>query len=123
VVSVHRTLALVVVLLALGGTLWSAENWLRRGAISPRLTTATIAMSAVVGLQAVFGILLAVMGNRPADGVAHFLVGPLTLFALPVARRVAGARNDRSGAAILTVGWLGLLLLALRAVGSGGGLG
>ncbi len=79
-------------------------------------------MSAIVGLQAVFGIALAMMGNRPADGSTHFIVGPLTLFALPAARRLAAGRSDTAASAILAVGWFALMLLALRAVGSGGGL-
>ena len=122
-VTVHRTLALVVVLLALAGTLWAAHGWLAKGAISSRLMTLTIGMSAVVGLQALFGIVLAITGFRPADGSWHFVVGPLTLFTLPVGRRLAGDGSTRRGAAILTIAWALLLALALRAVGSGGGLG
>jgi heme A synthase len=120
--AVHRALALVVVLLALGGTLWAVHDWLRRGAVHPRLMTFTVAMSAVVGVQALLGILLAVQGNRPVDGATHFVVGPLTLFALPIARRVAAGRSDRASSATLAVAWFVLLLLALRAVGSGGAL-
>ncbi len=109
-------------LLALGGTIWAVHDWLRRGAVHPRLVTVTIAMSALIGLQAAFGIALALMGSRPADGATHFVVGPLTLFVLPVARRLAERRSERAGSAILAVAWFVLMLLALRAVGSGGGL-
>lgn len=109
-------------LLALGGTIWAVHDWLRRGSVHPRLLTCTVAMSGVIGLQALFGIILAVMGNRPADGATHFVVGPLTLFVLPVARRVASGRSDRAASAILAVAWFVLMLLTLRAVGSGGGL-
>ena len=84
--------------------------------------TFTIAMSGLIGLQALFGIVLAVSGDRPVDGTTHFVVGPLTLFVLPVARRVAAGRSDRGSLAILAVAWFFLMLLALRAVGSGGGL-
>jgi hypothetical protein len=85
--------------------------------------TFTVAMSALIGLQAVFGIVLAAMGDRPADGTTHFIVGPLTLFVLPLARRVAGRRtSDRAATAVIAVAWFLLLLLTLRAVGSGGGL-
>ena len=118
----HRSLALLVVLLALGGTIWAVHNWLRRGSVHPRLLTLTVAMSAVVGVQALLGILLAVTGRRPLDGSAHFVVGPLTLFVLPVARRAIAGRSDRAASAMLAVAWVVLLLLTLRAVGSGGGL-
>ena len=121
-ITVHRTLAFVIVLLALVGTLWAAYGWLMRGRIASPLLTLTIGMSGVVGLQALFGIILAIQGYRPEDGSWHFVVGPLTLFALPVGRRFAGDGETRRGAAILTVAWLVLLALAIRAAGSGGGL-
>jgi heme A synthase len=121
VLVVHRSLALLVVLLALGGSIWAVHDWLGRGAVHPRLLTFTIAMSAVVGLQAVIGIVLALMGDRPVDGATHFVVGPLTLVVLPVARRIAAGRSDRAASAILAVAWFVLLLLTLRAVGSGAG--
>jgi heme A synthase len=118
--AAHRTLAIVVVLLALGGTLWAVHDWLRRGSVHRRLMTFTAAMSAVIGLQALFGIILAIQGDRPADGATHFVVGPLTLFVLPIARRVSAGRSDRASSAMLAVAWFVLLLLTLRAVGSGG---
>jgi heme A synthase len=118
--TLHRTLAIVVVLLALGGTLWSVHGWLRNGSVHPRLMTFTIAMSGVIGVQALFGITLAIQGERPADGATHFVVGPLTLFMLPIARRVSMGRSDRASSATLAVAWFVLLLLTLRAVGSGG---
>jgi hypothetical protein len=86
------------------------------------LATFTLAMSGLVGLQGLFGITLALMGDRPADGDTHFVVGPLTLFVLPVARRLGARQSERAAAAILAVAWFALMLLALRAVGSGGGL-
>ena len=119
-VAVHRALAIVIVLLALIGTLWAVHGWLRRGSVHPRLLIFTIAMSGVVGLQALFGIILAIQGDRPADGPTHFIVGPLTLFVLPIARRVSAGRSDRATSATLAVAWFALLLLTLRAVGSGG---
>ena len=118
--AVHRTLAIVVVLLALGGTLWAVHGWLRRGSVHPRLMTFTIAMSGVIGVQALFGIILAIQGDRPADGATHFVVGPLTLFVLPIARRMSAGRSGQAASATLAVAWFVLLLLTLRAVGSGG---
>jgi heme A synthase len=118
--AVHRALAIAIVLLALVGTLWAVHDWLRRGSVHPRLLIFTIAMSGVVAVQALFGIILATQGDRPADGTTHFIVGPLTLFVLPIARRVSAGRSDRAASATLAVAWFVLLLLTLRAVGSGG---
>jgi heme A synthase len=118
--AVHRALAIVVVLLALGGTLWAVHDWLRRGSVHPRLRTLTIAMSGIVGVQALVGIILAIQGDRPADGTTHFIVGPLTLLVLPIARRASAGRSHHASSATLAVAWFVLLLLTLRAVGSGG---
>jgi heme A synthase len=118
--TVHRTLAIGVVLLALAGSLWAVHDWLRQGTAHPRLMTFTIAMSGVIGVQALFGIILAIQGDRPADGATHFVMGPVTLFVLPVAWRVTAGRSDRASSAMLAVACFVLLLLTLRAVGSGG---
>ena len=120
--ALHRALALLIVLGALAGTIWAVHGWLGRGALSPRLLTATGVMAAAVAVQAVFGIVLAVSGDRPVDGTTHFIVGPVTLLLLPAARWLAGRQTPRGEAAVLAVAWFGLLLLSLRAVGSGGGL-
>jgi hypothetical protein len=123
VTGIHRTLAFVIVLLALGGTIWAVRDWLRHGQIHPRLLSLSRGMSAAVGVQALLGIILALtMGRRPADGVTHFVVGPLTLLVLPVTLRVIAGRPSRHAAATLAVAWFVLLLLTLRAVGSGGSL-
>ena len=85
----------------------------------PRLRLASRAMSAVVGVQALLGISLAISGDRPADWT-HFIFGPLTLLVLPVAVRVSARREGRAAASWLLGGWTALLLLTLRAVGTGG---
>ena len=120
--AVHRALAFLIVLLALGGTIWAVHDWLSRRAPHPRLRTATLAVSAVVGAQALVGAVLALQGERPVDGLTHFIVGPLTLLALPAALVAGRGRSELGAAAILAIAWFALLLLALRAVGSGGGL-
>lgn len=119
-VSAHRELAVAIVLLALAGSLWAGyvASRLRRSGRLPFLgSLATVA----VALQALFGIVLAAAGQRPQDGL-HFLFGPLTLLALPVARWAARDRAPRHGAVIVATGWLITLGLGLRAVGTGGGI-
>lgn len=117
--AVHRTLAVVLVLLALGATLWAARSAVRRQ-VPSRLLKLTLAVSALLGVQALLGVVLAIEGGRPQDGATHFVVGPLTLLVLPVTRRVVGDREDRAAATSLAVAWGVLLILSLRAVGSGG---
>lgn len=120
--AVHRGLAVVVVFTALGGLLWSAHGWLARGRVRPALLTLTVGMSALLGVQAVLGAILAIGGARPVDGVTHFVTGPLALLVLPIGRRVSTRQRPRVAAGVLALTWLLLLVLVLRAVGSGGGL-
>lgn len=119
---------MAVVLLALVGTIWAgyvASRLRGRGRLGTFASLATTA----IALQAVFGIVLAIVGARPQDGL-HFVFGPLTLLALPGARWLAAGRgtgarltSPRAQAVAVTTGWALTLALGLRAVGTGGGVG
>jgi heme A synthase len=120
-ISVHRELAVALVLLTLCGTLWAGYA-ASKSRLSNRLRGFGWLTMLAVSAQAVLGAVLAIAGNRPADGL-HFLFGPATLFALPIAMLGARSRPPRTAALILCAGWLLTLALSLRAAGSGGGLG
>jgi len=115
---VHRELTVVIVLLALGGTVWSGYVAYRRHA-SRRLTQLGVVTVVALALQALTGIVLAAGGGRPQDPL-HFLYGPATIVALPAAMAAARGREARAAAVILGAGWLVTLALGLRAAGSGG---
>jgi hypothetical protein len=120
VATVHQKFALAIVLFALIGTLLAGFIAYRGGRLDG-VRQAGRAMTAVLVLQAVLGIALAVGGNRPADSL-HFVYGPLLLFSLPVADGLSRGRPPRSQGLVLTAGWLVTLALSLRAAGTGGGL-
>ena len=122
-ITAHRELAVVIVLLALAGAIWAVyiAFRLRAGRRLPLFgSLTTLAMV----LQAVFGIVLAAAGARPQDGL-HFVFGPLTLLALPGARGIAAGQraSQRAAAVTIALGWVVTLGLSLRAVGTGGGVG
>lgn len=121
--AVHRALTVVVVLVALAGTVWAAYLAYKQRS-SARLAWTAIAATATIALQALFGIVLAVQGDRPHDPV-HFVIGPATLLALPAARVLARERGENARRVLLAAGWVLTMGLALRAAGSGGlsGLG
>lgn len=122
-ITVHRELAVAIVLLSLAGAIWAAYVAYRLRA-GRRLAPFGSFMTLVLLLQAVFGIVLVASGARPQDGL-HFLFGPLTLLALPGARWIAaGQRGSQRGVAVtIALGWVATLGLSLRAVGTGGGIG
>ncbi|MGH7685829.1 MAG: hypothetical protein ACREN2_03320 [Candidatus Dormibacteria bacterium] len=116
--TIHRALTVVVVLVALAGTMWAVylaykQRW------SARLSSAGSAATAVLALQALFGIVLAVQGDRPHDPI-HFVIGPATLLALPAARVLARDRAEGARRLLVAAGWVVTLGLALRAAGTGG---
>jgi hypothetical protein len=118
VVAVHQKLALVIVLLSLAGVLWAVAR-VSNTTVSPRLIGLAWLTVAAVVLQAIAGIVLAARGTRPADAT-HFLFGPATLFALPVALLARRGRPARAESYIVLAGWLATLVLSLRDVGTGG---
>jgi heme A synthase len=121
VATAHQKLAVAIVFLALGGTLWSGYL-AYKGQMSDRLRLLGGATVAVIGVQAILGAVLAVLGSRPFEAL-HFVYGPATLLALPIATWLARNRENRAEATVLCAGWLIVLALSLRAVGTGGGVG
>ena len=116
--TAHQKLAVAIVLLALGGTLWSVYV-AYKDMSSERILTASRLMVAVLGAQASFGIVLSVQGSRPQDSL-HFVFGPAAILALPVAIGLGHGRRPRTAAGIVAAGWLVTLALRLRAAGTGG---
>lgn len=115
--SLHRLLSLGLVLAALGGTMLAIVR-LRAGEAGGRLRRWTGVVAVLVAADGVAGMLLALGGRRPADPL-HLVVGPAALLALPLAL-VAGRRaGGRAQAWWLFLGWIVLLGLSLRAVGTG----
>ena len=116
--TLHQKLAVVIVLAALGGAIWSGYS-AYKGLYSPRLRAAGWVAAAAVALQAVAGSILALGGNRPAEPW-HFVFGPVTLLALPVAMLAGRGRSPRTESLLVFAGWLVTFGLSLRAVGTGG---
>jgi hypothetical protein len=116
--ALHQKLALAVVLLSLAGLLWSASRASRRVA-GGRLISLSWTAVGLIAVQAATGAALALTGRRPADG-SHFVFGPITLLALPVALWLRRGRDSRSDSLVVLAGWLVTFALSLRDLGSGG---
>lgn len=116
----HRVWALVVLallLVAVAAGVWALGRraWDVRYALYLRICTGAI------GIQALVGIVLVFSGERPRAGL-HFLFGPLALFALPVAARIAARRDEgRQRGSVLLGGAVLTFVVALVALLTGGG--
>ena len=117
--TAHQKLAVVIVLVALGGTIWSAYS-AYHARLSGRLIFASWTAVAAIGAEALIGVILGASGSRPVDAL-HVVFGPATLLALPISERAARGREPRRAALILGAGWFITLVLSLRAAGTGGG--
>lgn len=117
VATLHRLLSTVLVFGALGGVMWTIT---RIGPADPgaRLLLWTRVTAWAVAADAALGVLLALGGRSPADRM-HLIVGPATLLALPLGLLVARWAPGRARTWCLLAGWLALLGLCLRAVGTG----
>jgi heme A synthase len=118
-VTVHQRLAHAVLLLGLVGTAWAALCVLRRRP-SPGLRVFIRLSTAAVAVQAVVGIVLAAGGHRPQDTI-HYFYGPAVLLSLPLALLAGSRRDERGEHLALLCGCVAVVLFSIRAIQTGGG--
>ena len=116
---VHQRLAVVIIVVGVVGVVLGAVA-AARGAPLATLRSYVIFAAALVGVQVVVGGILFLTGHRPEQRL-HYVYGAAVLAALPLARVYAGRANPRGEALALLIGCLALVLLAVRALATGGG--
>lgn len=117
-IGVHQRIGASIVALGAAGVVWAIILLLRRTA-SPRFRVYVRLLAALIAVQGALGILLVITGHRPVEGL-HFLYGPVLLIALPVALRLGVPGEPRRETRTLLGGCVAVVLLAIRAVGTGG---
>ena len=117
-IDVHQRVGAAIIVLGVVGAAWAAVQLWRR-TVSPTFRAYVRLLAGLIALQAVFGIVLVIGGNRPTEGL-HFIYGPATLLALPVAIGLSFGRDARGEASTLLLGCVAVVLLAARAVTTGG---
>jgi len=116
-VQVHQRLGFALLLLLLVGVLLAVlaarlTGWL------PTVRTYLWLCFAAISVQALLGILLLILGERPEEGL-HLLYGPVTFLSLPIAAGLARGASRRTQAWTLAGGFLVALLLGFRALATG----
>lgn len=86
--------------------------------------TTLIITAVVAALQALFGIILVLLGQRPGTGTGlyylHYVYGAIVVLAIPVAVTYAtGRKNQRRDILIFSIASLILVAAALRALTTG----
>jgi hypothetical protein len=97
--AVHRSLAIVVLLLAAAFTV-AALGAAWRGGSRPWLEWTERIVAAVIGLEALAGVVLYGTGHRPEETL-HLLYGVAALIALPFGGYFAAEAPPRPRAAVL----------------------
>jgi heme A synthase len=107
--AVHRILAIVVLVVAAAFTL-GAFGAMWRGGSRPWLEWARKTVVALIGLEAVAGVVLYAAGHRPEESL-HLLYAVAALVALPFGSLFASEAPPRPRAAVL--GFAGILTLGI----------
>lgn len=118
-IFIHGRIALTTILFALAMGLWAAWRWFRKQGVDSNYWGALIIGEILALAQGVIGVLMLILGGRPAD-LLHFLYGVLVALGWPAVYVYTNARATRSEAAIYALVSLFIFGLGLRAIMTGG---
>ena len=116
--TVNMKLGAALVAVVAVGAVWSFVEAVR-GTTSPSLRVFARLSALALLVQVVLGLLLLATGHRPAEGL-HYVYGGVVLLCIPGGIAYAGAGDARREAWGLCFGLVAAVLLAARAVGTGG---
>jgi hypothetical protein len=117
-VGVHMRLGAALVVVTAVGTAWALVGALR-GDVSPVLRAFARLCALALLAQVLLGLLLLATGHRPNDGL-HYVYGGVVLLCIPAGIAYAGNSDVRREAWGLCFGLFAAVLLAARAVTTGG---
>ena len=118
-ILLHQRLAVAATLYALVLGVWGVVSFFRGRGVTPNYRGALVIGEGLLAAQALLGLLLLLLGYRPAE-ILHLLYGVLIPLVLPFTSGVVRGRSGRTrslyygGAALFIVG------LAIRATVTGG---
>ena len=117
-VTVHMRLGAALVAVTVVGTIWALSGALR-GDASPALRAFARLCALALFAQVLLGLLLLATGHRPNDGL-HYVYGGVVLLCIPAGIAYGGGGDVRREAWGLCLGLFAAVLLAARAVTTGG---
>ena len=116
--TVHMKLGAALVAVVAVGAVWSLVGALR-GAGWPSLRVFARLSALAFLVQVVLGLLLLAAGHRPGEGL-HYVYGGVVLLCIPLGIAYGGRGDDRREAWGMCFGLIAAVLLAARAVATGG---
>ncbi|MCL4486806.1 MAG: hypothetical protein M1570_01590 [Chloroflexi bacterium] len=112
---IHGRLATTVVLFALALGVWAAFGFFRKDQVSPSYRGALIIGELLMLLQALFGVLMVLVGTLPAD-LLHIMYGALVALSWPAVYVYTNARMGRTELGYYSLASFLICGLALRAI-------
>lgn len=116
---IHERIALSVILYALVMGAWAALNFFRGKGIDSSYWGALVIGEILFLAQGVLGIVMLILGLRPAD-LLHLLYGVLVAFSWPGVYIYTQARQGRAEAGVYAIVSFFMFGLAIRAIMTGG---
>ncbi|MBI2939702.1 MAG: hypothetical protein HYY04_04625 [Chloroflexi bacterium] len=113
----HATISRMILLITLVVAVWALATAIGRRSLSPAFWSAFVVAEAILGVQAIIGILLLLLGRQPRDWL-HLAYGLIAAAALPFANSYA-ARSPARAALILGLTALFTFGLGVRAITTG----
>lgn len=117
-VSLHQGFASVVLIYSLLVALWGFFLFLRGSNPSGGYLGALILAEGVALVQSTVGLILLLLGNRPADAL-HYLYGVVSVITLPAAYAYSSRGHERQDSLIFALAALFLFGIAVRATTTG----
>ena len=115
--QLHDKFGFIVTFVAVVGAL-AAVVALLRPSLLPAIRVYLRLTVAVVGVQAVIGVVLVATGHRPSQGI-HWFYGAATLLSLPIAFAIGSRLPAREEPLWVVGGAVATVLFAFRALSTG----
>ena len=105
--TLHRISATALLIFALALAVWGTYLYFRRSALTGGFRSSFLIMFGLTAVQGLLGVVLLVLGNRPADWPLHIVYGIFAVIALPgVYRYAQGGSKSREAVFLAGAAWV-----------------
>ncbi len=99
--ALHRISATALVIFAVVLAVWGTYLYFRRAALNGSFRSSFLIIAGLVAVQGAIGVILLLLGNRPADWPLHIVYGIFAVLFLPGVYRYAQGGTKRREAVFL----------------------
>jgi len=99
--ALHRISATALVIFAVVLAAWGTYLYFRRAALNGGFRSSFLIMAGLTAVQGLFGLILLLLGERPADWPLHIVYGIFAVLFLPGVYRYAQGGTKRREAVFL----------------------